>query len=171
MRFALEVVEAVRAEWPADRPLFFRVSALDGSGGGWTMDDTVVLSHRLYACGVDVIDCSSGGMTGPTPTMVVPRDYGFQVAFAERVRGETDAMGCAVGLIVDPGLADAIIREGRADLVAIGREALNNPNWPHHAREALSQGIAEDWPVQVRGWLERRAATIAVIEAGKRGGK
>ncbi len=166
MRFALEIVEAVRSVWPDDKPLFFRVSALDGSGGGWTLDDTVTLSRLLHQSGVDLIDCSSGGMTGPTPTMAIPREYGFQVPFSETVRREVGILTCAVGLIIEPNLAESIVKEGKADLVAIGREALNDPNWALHARNKLQAGEFGDWPLPFRGWLERRAATIELLERG-----
>lgn len=162
MRFALELAEAVRAAMPDDLPLFFRVSALDGSGGGWSMDDTVTLSRELHRRGVDVIDCSSGGMTAPTPTRVVPRGLGFQVPFAAEVRKRTDAMSMAVGLILEPHQAEAILQAGDADLIAIGREALSDPNWPLHATLALG-GRFETWPLQYRGWMERRAATLAAL--------
>jgi len=167
MRFALELVEAVRSVWPDDKPLFFRVSALDGSGGGWTLDDTVTLARRLCRAGVDVIDCSSGGITGPTPTIVIPRDYGFQVPYAERIRRDAGTLTCAVGLIIAPELAESIIRNESADLVAIAREALNDPNWPLHARSVLQSGNYADWPVPFRSWLERRAATINTLEAAR----
>lgn len=162
MRFALELAEAVRAAMPDDLPLFFRVSALDGSGGGWSMDDTVTLSRELNRRGVDVIDCSSGGMTAPTPTRVIPRGLGFQVPFAAEVRQRTDARSMAVGLILEPQQAEAILKDGGADLIAIGREALNDPNWPLHAALALG-GRFEAWPLQYKGWMERRADTLAAL--------
>jgi 2,4-dienoyl-CoA reductase-like NADH-dependent reductase (Old Yellow Enzyme family) len=97
MRFALEVAETVRAVWPQDRPLFFRVSAVDGDGGAWDMDDTVTLARELKARGVDVITCSSGGINGPLNMAIVPRTPGYQVPYAARVKREAGLMACAVG--------------------------------------------------------------------------
>ena len=86
MRFALEVTEAVRAAWPSGKPLFFRVSAVDGDGGAWSMDDTVTLARELKIRGVDVVTCSSGGINGPLNMAIVPRTPGYQVPYANRVR-------------------------------------------------------------------------------------
>ncbi len=90
MRFALELIEAVREAWPKDRPLFFRVSCVDGKGGAWELDDTVALAKELKARGVDVIDCSSGGIEGPLTLSVVPRVPGYHVPFADRIRREAE---------------------------------------------------------------------------------
>lgn len=161
MRFALELTEAVRAAWPQDLPLFFRVSAVDGMG--WDMDDTVALSSELRARGVDVVDCSSGGMAVRSPTAsgqaLLP---GYQVPFAQRVREESGIATMAVGLIVEPEHAEQILREERADLIAIGREALYNPFWARHAARVLERdrGFA-GWPEQYAWWLERRARSMA----------
>jgi 2,4-dienoyl-CoA reductase-like NADH-dependent reductase (Old Yellow Enzyme family) len=159
MRFALELAEALRSAIPGDRGLFFRVSALDGSGGGWSIEDTIALAAALKERGVDVVDCSSGGMTAPTPTRVIPRDYGFQVPYAAAVKRGADIPTMAVGLILDSEHAEQILRNGDADLIAVGREALFDPNWPLHAAFVLTQGF-ESWPLPSRGWLERRQATL-----------
>ncbi|MGB3337164.1 MAG: NADH:flavin oxidoreductase/NADH oxidase [Devosia sp.] len=161
MRFALELTEAVRQAWPENLPLFFRVSATDNMG--WELEDTVALATELRSRGVDVIDCSSGGMATRSPTAsgqaLAP---GYQVPYAERVRCEAGVPSMAVGLIVDPEYAEQILREERADLIAIGREALYNPFWPRHAAQVLERekGFA-DWPVQYAWWLERRARSRA----------
>ncbi len=159
IRFALEVTEAVRAVWPDDKPLFFRVSSIDGIEGGWTIEDTVALARELKARGVDVIDCSSGGHSSKGAANAnLARGPGFQVPFAEQVRREADIATQAVGLILEPEHAEEILQAGQADLIAIGREALQNPFWPLHARQALtSDDDYEDWPVQYQWWLERRA--------------
>jgi 2,4-dienoyl-CoA reductase-like NADH-dependent reductase (Old Yellow Enzyme family) len=160
MRLALEVTEAVRGAWPAELPLFFRVSAVDGVEGGWTLDDTVVLAKALQVLGVDVIDCSSGGIAGSATAAKGKRQPGFQVAFAERVRRETGLPTQAVGLITHPRQAEEILAQGQADLIAIGREALVDPNWPLHAAEAL--GFNPDyaaWPEQYGWWLAMRRRT------------
>jgi 2,4-dienoyl-CoA reductase-like NADH-dependent reductase (Old Yellow Enzyme family) len=163
MRFALELTERLRAVIPGDCALIFRCSALDGSGGGWSMEDTVTLAAELKRRGVDAIDCSSGGMTAPTPTRVVPRGYGFQVPYAAAVKRGAGIPTMAVGLILEPGHAERILEDGDADLIAVGREALFDPNWPLHAELALSGGF-DSWPLPVRGWLERRNATLASLD-------
>lgn len=162
MRFALELAERLRSVVPDDRLLMFRCSALDGSGGGWSMDDTITLARELKRVGVDAVDCSSGGMTAPTPTRVIPRGYGFQVPYAAAVKRGADIPTMAVGLILDPAHAETILRDGDADLVALGREALFDPNWPLHAELALGGGF-DAWPLPARGWLERREATLSSL--------
>jgi 2,4-dienoyl-CoA reductase-like NADH-dependent reductase (Old Yellow Enzyme family) len=161
MRFALELTEAVRAAWPDHLPLFFRVSAVDGMG--WDLDDTVALSAALRERGVDVIDCSSGGMAVRSPTASGQAlSPGYQVPFAERVRKGAGVSAMAVGLITEPEHAEQILREERADLIAIGREALYNPFWARHAARVLdSEKGFEGWPRQYAWWLERRARSIA----------
>lgn len=164
MRFSLEIVEEVRKVWPEDKPLFFRVSAVDE--GGWTLDDTVVLARALKARGVDVVDCSASGISirSPTASRLSPK-LGFQVPYAERVRKEAGIMTMAVGLIVHPKQAEEILLNGQADLVAVGRELLYNPFWPAHAARAL--GADEDFkclPVQYGWWLDRRRKTGYIEE-------
>jgi 2,4-dienoyl-CoA reductase-like NADH-dependent reductase (Old Yellow Enzyme family) len=162
-RFPLEVAESVRAVWPASKPLFVRVSAVDGVEGGWSMDDTVAYARELKGRGIDVIDCSSGGLYGSATAQRVKRSWGFQVPFAERVRREAGIMSMAVGLIIDPEFAEAILQNGRADLIAIAREALANPCWPQMAEIALGRKPVEamdDWPVQYGWWLKHREWVI-----------
>ncbi|WP_459618529.1 NADH:flavin oxidoreductase/NADH oxidase [Bordetella sp. 2513F-2] len=132
MRFALEITETVRAAWPGHLPLFFRVSAVDGPGGIWSIEDTVALAAALKERGVDVIDCSSGGLSGNTSMPVVRRVPGYQVPFAEAVRRQTGCATMAVGLITEGGQAEAILQAGQADLIALARELIWNPNWPVH---------------------------------------
>jgi 2,4-dienoyl-CoA reductase-like NADH-dependent reductase (Old Yellow Enzyme family) len=158
MRLALEASEAVRAAWPEDRPLFFRVSAVDGVEGGWSLEDTVALARELKALGVDVIDCSSSGIGGAATAAGVRRQAGYQVPYAETVRREAGIMTQAVGLITHPRQAEAILERGQADLIAIGRDALQHPHWPRDAAEALGVDTAfELWPEQYGWWLSRRA--------------
>ncbi|WP_376099099.1 NADH:flavin oxidoreductase/NADH oxidase [Roseomonas sp. CCTCC AB2023176] len=154
MRFALELAEAVRAAWPADRPLFFRVSAVDGAG--WTMDDTVALAVELAARGVDVLDCSSGGIEGPLTLSIVPRVPGYHVPFAERARREAGMPTMAVGLITDATQANAYVAEGRCDLVALARELMWDPNWPAHAAAELGLDGLDLLPKPYAWWLRRR---------------
>jgi 2,4-dienoyl-CoA reductase-like NADH-dependent reductase (Old Yellow Enzyme family) len=165
MRLPLEIASAVREAWPSDKPISVRVSSIDGLEGGLTLDDTVAFAAALKECGIDVVDCSSGGLAGSATAARVTRDYGFQVGFAEEVKRQTGIATMAVGLVVDPHQAEAIVAEGRADFVAIGREALADPNWPLHAEAALGAVEAErpfeSWPQQSGWWLERRARELA----------
>jgi 2,4-dienoyl-CoA reductase-like NADH-dependent reductase (Old Yellow Enzyme family) len=157
MRFALELTEAVRAVWPKDKPLWFRVSAVDGDNGAWHMDDTVTLARELKARGVDVIACSSGGINGPLNMAIVPRVPGYQVPYAERLRMEAGIMTCAVGLITEPEHAEDILQRGQADLIAMAREFMYNPNWPVHAARQLGVTDYLDLlPTEYAWWLKRR---------------
>lgn len=168
MRFPLEVVETVRAVWPADKPLFVRVSAVDAVDGGWELDDTVAFAKELKARGVDVVDCSSGGIGGSaTASGAVPRGLGFQVPFAARVRREAEIATMAVGLIIEPRQAESILEAGDADIIAIGRQALEEPFWPLHAATALGAFGYEDgsWPRQYGWWLERRRRGLEKMRA------
>jgi 2,4-dienoyl-CoA reductase-like NADH-dependent reductase (Old Yellow Enzyme family) len=139
----LEVIEAVRSEWPLDRPLVVRISATDWVEGGWDIDQSVALAAILKFRSVDLIDCSSGGLV---PYAKIPVGPGYQVQFSERIRKETGVPAGAVGMITDPAQADAIIQNGQADLVSLAREMLRDPYWPMHAAEALGQ--PGSWPVQ-----------------------
>lgn len=143
VRWLLEVAGAVRAVWPERLPLFVRISATDWAEGGWTEEDSVRLSALLREKGVDLIDCSSGGMV---PQAHIPTDPGYQVPFAERIRRETGILTGAVGLITEPQQADAIIRSGQADIVLLARALLRDPYWPLHAAQALGAEVVP--PVQ-----------------------
>jgi 2,4-dienoyl-CoA reductase-like NADH-dependent reductase (Old Yellow Enzyme family) len=163
MRFPLEVTRAVRAVWPAHKPLFFRVSSLDGAGG-WEIEDTVALALELKSLGVDVVDCSSGGLTGSSTAAPIPRYPGFQVPFAAAVR-QAGVPSMAVGLILDGPQAEAVLQDGKADLIAIGRQALYDPFWPLHAAEALGCDSGfRMWPDEYGWWLAKRSQTL--IRAG-----
>lgn len=167
-RFPLEIAEAIRKVIPEGMPLFVRVSAVDGMEGGWTLDDTVAYAKALKARGVDLIDCSSGGLVGSATAARVKRTWGFQVPYAERVRREAGLMSMAVGLIVDPAHAEDILQKEQADLIAIAREGLVNPCWPQMAEVALGRQVTEaldDWTIQYGWWLKLRERTIADIRA------
>jgi 2,4-dienoyl-CoA reductase-like NADH-dependent reductase (Old Yellow Enzyme family) len=156
MRFAIEVVEEIRRHWPADKPLFFRVSAVDEDGG--TIEATIALSRVLRELGVDVIDCSSGGMprTGPRPATATP-GYGYQVPYADQIRREAGIATMAVGLIIHADQAERILSEGRADLVALGREMIHNPNWTFDAADKLGMDRPYHSAPDAYGyWLEKR---------------
>ena len=143
-RLGLRVVEAVRAEWPSDVPVFVRLSCVDWAEGGNTIGDTVVYARLLRESGAAVIDCSSGGVVNVAP----PTTPGYQVPFADAVRREAGVPTIAVGLITEPRQADAIVAEERADLVALGRQLLREPSWPLRAAREL--GVDVEWPKQYR---------------------
>jgi len=160
-RYPLEVVEALRAAIPEDKPLLVRISAVDGLEDGWSLEDSLYFAGELKARGVDLIDCSSGGLGGAATASGVPRGFGFQVPYAETIRRQADIPTLAVGLIVEARQAEMILRRGQADLIAIAREALNNPNWALHAEQALrAEADFNQWPEQVGWWLANRARTL-----------
>ncbi|MFJ3105053.1 NADH:flavin oxidoreductase/NADH oxidase [Streptomyces sp. NPDC086835] len=139
VRFALEVVDAVRAVWPEELPLFFRISATDWlEEGGWTPDDTVRFASLLTEHGVDLLDVSSGGNAAGVR---IPTGPGYQVPFAARVKAETDLPVAAVGLITDAEQAEKILANGEADAVLLGRELLRNPSWARHAARELGGDV------------------------------
>ncbi|MEJ1976430.1 MAG: NADH:flavin oxidoreductase/NADH oxidase [Acetobacteraceae bacterium] len=168
MRLALEIAESVRAQWPADKPLFFRISCvdwrkdLDDRTDGWTIEDSIVLARALAARGVDLIDCSSGGIRAENSLMDfakkrVKLTRGHQVPYAEAIRRGTGIPTMAVGVILDGPQAEAILQAGQADLIAIGREALTDPHWGLHAAQAL--GVDPEWaqwPPSYGWWLQLR---------------
>jgi len=141
-RLLMETLDAVRAEWPGDLPLFVRLSCVDYLAGGMTVEDTVTLCRRLAARGdVDLIDCSSGGIS---PDVRIPLHPGYQVPFAERIRRDTGIATGAVGLITEPTHAAEIVANQRADLVFVARVVLADPAWPLRAAKAL--GVKPDLP-------------------------
>ncbi len=142
-RLTLEVVHAVREVWPADLPLVVRLSGTDWVPGGWDIDETVALARRIAAAGVDLVDCSSGGLAAGQQIPIAP---GYQVPFARRVRHEAGVATGAVGLITTPTQAQQVVESGDADVVLMARELLRHPRWPLHAARELGQEIA--WPKQ-----------------------
>ncbi|MBL4907977.1 MAG: NADH:flavin oxidoreductase/NADH oxidase [Sneathiella sp.] len=156
MQFPFSVIDAVRDVLPGDFPLFVRISAVDGIEDGWTLDDSVLFARALKARGVDVIDCSSGGNTAKPTALGPKRGPGFQAPFAARIKAEADIKTQAVGLIRTPQLAEELLQNGSADLIALGRQLLYNPSWPAHAAEQFgAAGNFDDWPQQYGWWLER----------------
>jgi len=143
MRFPLEVFDAIRAEWPSDRPLGVRLSATDWVDGGWDPAQTVAMARVLADRGCDWIDASSGGVS---PRQQIPLGPGYQVPFAERIRAEVDIPVIAVGLITEPQQAEAIVASGQADMVALARGLLWNPRWPWHAAAALGASVSVPRP-------------------------
>jgi 2,4-dienoyl-CoA reductase-like NADH-dependent reductase (Old Yellow Enzyme family) len=172
-RFPLEIIRAVRASFPAELPVWVRVSVTDWvdassdiPAGGLTVDDSVAFARMLKAEGIDLVDCSSGGND---PRQQIPVGAGYQVAFAERIRREAGIPTGAVGMITAAEQADQIIRTGQADVVLLAREMLRNPYWPLHAAEVLHKpGL---WPVQyeraAHGKVERRQPLLHTTTEGK----
>ena len=146
IRLAIEVVHAIRKTWPERLPLIVRVSATDYAVGGWDIDQTVELAKVLRReGGVDLIDVSSGGALPLSPS-AIPVGPLYQVPFAERVRREAGIATGAVGMITEPAEAEAILADGRADMVSLARESLRDPYWPLYAARAL--GVQVPWPRQ-----------------------
>jgi len=168
MRLALEIAESVRRHWPKGKPLFFRLSCvdwrkdLDTRDDGWTIEDSCVLARELAARGVDLIDCSSGGIRAENSMMDYAKQRkklqrGHQVPYAAQIRRDTGVPTMAVGVILDGPQAEAILEQGHADLIAIAREALYDPHWALHAARALgADSDWQKWPPSYGWWLELR---------------
>ncbi|HJT74844.1 MAG TPA: hypothetical protein VJ720_12510, partial [Chitinophaga sp.] len=144
IRLLLEIVSAVREVWPEEYPLFVRISATDWAEGGWDLDSSTELVKLLKHRGVDLIDCSSGGLVHHQQISVGPL---YQTPFAEHIRKETGILTGAVGLITTAAQAESIITEQKADLVLMAREFLRDPYFPLHAAHELGDG-SFTWPVQ-----------------------
>ena len=143
VRFPLEIVQAVRAAWPDDRPVFMRVSSTDWVDGGWNLSSSIELAKLLKAVGIDLVDCSSGGLV---PDAKIPAGPGFQTPAAAAIRREAGIATAAVGLITSPQQAEQIVATGQADAVFLAREFLRHPYWPLEAARALGAEI--EWPKQ-----------------------
>lgn len=143
MRFPLQVAQAVREVVPRELPLFVRVSATDWGEGGWSLEDTLAFARRLKELGVDLLDCSSGGVV---PRVRIPLAPGFQVPFADAVHKRVGLRTGAVGLITTPEQAETLLQAGSADLVLLGRVLLRDPYFPLRAAKAL--GVAPEVPPQ-----------------------
>jgi 2,4-dienoyl-CoA reductase-like NADH-dependent reductase (Old Yellow Enzyme family) len=158
-RIVREVAELVRASWPEDLPLFIRLSCVDG--GGWEVPDTIELVRMLAPLGIDVFDCSAGGLVGSPMQYGSVLAYGYQVEYARAVRQATGARTMAVGLLVHAHHAQQVVENGDADLVALAREVLQNPNWPLDAAQKLG---VKDWSSLIAPtsafWLRQRAAQV-----------
>jgi 2,4-dienoyl-CoA reductase-like NADH-dependent reductase (Old Yellow Enzyme family) len=168
LRFAFAVAEAVRAAWPAHKPLSWRVSLADEDDGGMPFDELLAYAAGLRERGIDLLDCSSGGGIAAYPAGRGPvhRTLAFRAAAAGRLRAAVGLPVLAVGEIIDPRAAETLVRDGAADFVALGREALFNPNWPVHAEIAL--GANPDyatWPRPYRMWLQRRGPLADPVRA------
>ena len=166
LRYPLEVIAAVRAAIGDGIPLSFRISAVDGAEGGLGIDDTVEIAGRLAEAGVDLIDTSSGGITTDRSVDTrIRRGFAFHADFSRRIRAEVGVPTATVGLIVDPEQAEQLIARGDADLVLLGRQVLDDPNWPHRARVALGDDSHDSWDVRFGSALGPRARTLARLAA------
>lgn len=162
-RLALEVVRAVRGVVPTGMPVWYRASCVDDGEGGITLDDSVRLSTMLAAEGVDLVDCSAGGILGPVARSATVASPGHQVPYAARIRAETGVATMAVGLITEAHQANQVIADGDADLVALGRAFLDDSSFAYHAALALDVSDAHDLLPQSHGFfLARREARTQV---------
>jgi 2,4-dienoyl-CoA reductase-like NADH-dependent reductase (Old Yellow Enzyme family) len=142
-RLVREIISDIRSIWPERLPLFLRISSTDYSPDGWDLTSSVRLSVLVKQLGVDLIDCSSGGLT---PNVRIPLGPGYQVPFAETIRKEAGILTGAVGLITTAAQANEIIETGKADMILIARASLRNPHFPLTAAKELGRDI--EWPVQ-----------------------
>lgn len=159
MKLPLRIAAIMREEWPDQLPCMVRVSSVDGVGIGWQIEDSVAYAIELKKLGIDMIDCSSGGFKLPAENSLVARTTGFQLPFSEKIRQESGLPTMGVGLIRTGEQAAIALQDGRADLVALGRELLWNPNWPMQI--ATEHDEANGWklmPPQYGWWLRRRKA-------------
>ena len=162
-RFALDVARAVRAALPDDVALFFRLSATDWIDGGIEIDETIETAKALAEVGVDLIDVSTGGVGGRERPRRMKIEQGFQLPFARAIR-EAGVPTMGVGFLWDPEACEAAVAEGDADLAALAREVLDDPNWPLHAARALGADEAhETWPREFGWWLNRRDRLVAKL--------
>jgi 2,4-dienoyl-CoA reductase-like NADH-dependent reductase (Old Yellow Enzyme family) len=150
IRLLVDTTRAVRQVWPEKLPLAVRISAIDWMPGGWNIEQSITLAKILKTEGVDLMDCSSGGIVPNAKITVVP---GYQVPFAERIRQGAGISTAAVGYITEPQQADDIVRQGRADIVLLARQFLRDPYWPAHAARTLGQKNKLPPPSQyARAW-------------------
>ena len=163
-----EIAISIRNNIPDTVPLFCRISAVDGQKNGWELNDSISLSKILADVGIDVIDCSSGGIAGRPRFAAnddgsalksnLDRGLGFQVPYADEIKKNSEIKTMAVGVIVDPKQAENILTDEKADLIAMGRELMYNPFWLLHAAQVL--GVDPDfnlWPEQYRWGVNRRS--------------
>ena len=157
MRFGLEVVKSIKSILPNDIPLFFRISSVDGAENGTKFEENIYYARELKKAGVDIIDCSSGGIGGSpvlTKSKIIP---GFQVPYSERIKKEANINTMAVGAIIEPDQAEEIITNGRADLIAIGRELLADTQWVYKAATKFGLSNSKDFlPDSYSFFLSRR---------------
>ena len=157
IRFALEIIADIKSVWPDNKPLFYRLSSIDAPGQGANLEDNIMLAKSLKSVGVDVIDCSSGGITGSpvlTKSKIIP---GFQVPYSEKIKKNAEISSMAVGAIISADQANEIISNKRADLVAMGRELLADTQWVYKAATYFNLENAKDYlPDSYSFYLSRR---------------
>lgn len=152
IRLLIEVIETVQEAWPIENPLFVRISATDWAEGGWTPEESILLSGILKTKGIDLIDCSSGGLAAHQQ---IPVAAGYQVPFAEAIKQQTGILTGAVGLITKTAQAEEILHKGQADLIFMAREMLRDPYFPLHAAFSLDE--EQKWPEQYERAKPRKA--------------
>ena len=161
MRFPLEIAAAVRAAWPQSKPAFARISTVDWIEGGVTVEDSVAYARQLKSLGYDLIHCSSSGFDGAR----IPVGPLYQVPLAEAIRREAGVPTAAVGLITTATEAENILQSGQADLVALARQALDDPNWPLHAQRELERGdVYASWPNQAGYAVRNKDRALGLIK-------
>ncbi|SEA53719.1 2,4-dienoyl-CoA reductase [Desulfuromusa kysingii] len=143
MRFPLRIAATVRKNWPEKLPVFMRISTTDWVEGGWDLAQSLVFCRRLKKLGIDLIDCSSGGLVADA---VIPVGPGFQTPMATAIKNKLKIKTAAVGMITTPAQAEQVIATGLADAVLLGRELLRDPYWPLHAAQVLKDDVS--WPAQ-----------------------
>ena len=157
IRLALEIIADIKSVWPDNKPLFYRLSSIDAPGQGANLEDNIMLAKSLKSVGVDVIDCSSGGITGSpvlTKSKIIP---GFQVPYSEKIKKDAEISSMAVGAIISADQANEIISNKRADLVAMGRELLADTQWVYKAATHFNLENAKDYlPDSYSFYLSRR---------------
>ena len=163
-RFAVEVAKSIRKNWPEKYPLAFRLSATDWIDGGIEIEDTIQTAIALKSEGVDMIDCSSGGISGKERPRRMTIEQGFQVPFAEEIRKKADIATMAVGFLWDAQICEELTATGKADMVALAREFLEKPNWALQAAAEL--GLNENhnaWPIESGWWLMKRDRLLSKL--------
>jgi len=163
-RFAVEVAKSIRANWPERYPLAFRLSATDWLDGGIEVAETADVAKALKAEGVDMIDCSSGGIGGKERPHRMKIEQGFQAPFAEHIRNSADIATMAVGFLWNVDFCEGLLASGKADMIALARELLDDPNWPLHAAKQLgADGDHALWPVESGWWLMKRQRLLTKL--------
>jgi len=163
-RFALEVAKSVRANWPEAYPLAFRLSATDWLDGGIEVEETIETARALKGEGVDMIDCSTGGIGGKQRPHRMKIEQGFQVPFAGQIRDQADIATMAVGFLWDAKHCEELLVAENADMIALAREILDDPNWPLHAAQELSADEGHSlWPVESGWWLMKRERLLSKL--------
>lgn len=160
-RFAIETARAIRVNWPEKYPLAFRLSATDWLDDGLEIEDTIETAKDLKEAGVDMIDCSSGGISGKERPRRMTLEQGFQAPFAEQLRHGANISTMAVGFLWDPEFCENLVASGQADMIALAREFLDDPNWPLHAATKLEFDKTHAiWPIEAGWWLKKRQRLI-----------